>query len=617
MNKKIRIFMILFVLFSMSTQAIALTPVIGDDEPSIGAPKWDYYVQNNMNFWDRLLMAVSGTVQTVVGGNLCTTSASLSGEFTGDSQKSFGTGAWHNAMVVQMWDLGVSGTGWTKIDISSFGNLQPSGAGQDYRDMWLNGQNQLTTVTGLLLSHTYYWQLFWCDDQDCFCTDYVSQECRIQNGEGQVLRVRECDNVPACDGYVEEFWDDWWDFEVCGQIPTTPEPTPITCSVPSNPVSDEWCAETFGYGQECFDMMDWLDCQTNFCSNNPSAATCTSEWIVGEFVNIESPQVNVKKDSPFIISGDFIPSYTGSNIPSTYLIEVGPVECPGGCAGNVFSFMQVTATESVCDGNKHFAGKMITPSGVETVKFDFCVEAGSVLGDYVYKVQIFSGCGLDAILSSQEIIVTVADDSTYPELKCEGGLIEFPDGTFSEKKCYFNTDCDVGEKCEGSITFAGIKIKSGTCKEEDDENGNGDGDGVLKQKAIDPNTVLDMTLVDREDSVCRSNSDCDNENCKPLIWFVNNKYLSEDEAKIIVQDNDFLDFIGDFWELGPINIWFKTWNDELFETGFCVIKEPPKPTLSYFEWIQETFSVDESTAQIIGIGVPIFLLFLIFFMGRR
>jgi len=120
----------------------------------------------------------------------------------------------------------------------------------------------------------------------------------------------------------------------------------------------------------------------------------------GEIEITEIPD-SVKPDSIFNIQGTFIPSADGY-----YLLEAGPVLCPGGCQGNVFDRAAlITADKSACDGNVHYSGIFQEMNKGEKYSFSFNLKSSDILGEYEYKVYAYDKCEKDGgiLLSSSEV----------------------------------------------------------------------------------------------------------------------------------------------------------------------------------------------------------------------
>jgi len=120
----------------------------------------------------------------------------------------------------------------------------------------------------------------------------------------------------------------------------------------------------------------------------------------GEIEITEIPN-SVKPDSIFNIQGTFIPDVDGK-----YLLEAGPVLCPGGCQGNVFDRAAlITASNSACDGNVHYSGVFKEMNKGEKYSFSFNLKSSDILGDYEYKVYAYDKCFSDGgvLLSSSEV----------------------------------------------------------------------------------------------------------------------------------------------------------------------------------------------------------------------
>ena len=138
------------------------------------------------------------------------------------------------------------------------------------------------------------------------------------------------------------------------------------------------------------------------------------EGMGGEIEITEIPQ-EVKPTTIFNVQGYFIPDVT-----ATYLLEAGPVLCPGGtCEGVVFNRAAlITADKSACDGNVHYSGIFKEMNKGEKYTFSFNLKSSDILGEYSYKVYAYDKCEADGgvlLSSSQAKKVTVATSAREQE----------------------------------------------------------------------------------------------------------------------------------------------------------------------------------------------------------
>jgi len=135
---------------------------------------------------------------------------------------------------------------------------------------------------------------------------------------------------------------------------------------------------------------------------------------MGGEIEITEIPMEVKPESIFNIQGTFVPSESGF-----YLLEVGPVQCPNGCQGNVFDRAAlITADKSACDGNVHYSGIFKEMNKGEKYIFSFNLKSSDILGEYEYKVYAYDKCEADGgvLLSSSEVKkVTVATSAREQE----------------------------------------------------------------------------------------------------------------------------------------------------------------------------------------------------------
>lgn len=124
----------------------------------------------------------------------------------------------------------------------------------------------------------------------------------------------------------------------------------------------------------------------------------------------------VRPDTVFTTKGTFL-----SYADGYYLLEVGPVECPGGCNNaNIYSITALQASKSACDGNEHFSGAKSFIKKDDSVNFVFNVKSPPTEGTYKYGAVAFTNCARDGgklITNSKLIEINVAEDA--PELEVE------------------------------------------------------------------------------------------------------------------------------------------------------------------------------------------------------
>jgi len=153
---------------------------------------------------------------------------------------------------------------------------------------------------------------------------------------------------------------------------------------------------------------------------------------MGGEITITQIPLEVKPETIFNIQGYFVPSESGF-----YLLEAGPVSCPGGtCQGVVFDRgALITADKSACDGNVHYSGIFKEMTKGEKYQFSFNLESSDILGEYSYEVYAYDKCEKDGgvlLDHSGTKKVVVASGARGQEIMFgnkEGTINDFYEGT--------------------------------------------------------------------------------------------------------------------------------------------------------------------------------------------
>jgi len=150
----------------------------------------------------------------------------------------------------------------------------------------------------------------------------------------------------------------------------------------------------------------------------------------GEIVITQIPQ-EVKPSTIFNIQGYFVPSESGF-----YLLEAGPVQCPGECRGNVFDRAAlITADKSACDGNVHYSGIFKEMTKGEKYTFSFNLKSSDIVGEYSYQSYVYNKCEKDGgvlLDHSETKKVTIVEGAREQEIMFgnkEGTINDFYEGT--------------------------------------------------------------------------------------------------------------------------------------------------------------------------------------------
>lgn len=150
------------------------------------------------------------------------------------------------------------------------------------------------------------------------------------------------------------------------------------------------------------------------CENSGKKDDKVDPAKLGGVFTFKAPE-EVKPESLFTIEGTFKASAGGS-----YLLEAGPIECPGGCEGNVYSVVLFQASKSACDGNVHYAGKKVYLNSGDVAEFDLNVRAPNTVGTYTYAIGAYTNCfkdGGEEIVRSRAFNIDVKEDAPVIKAK--------------------------------------------------------------------------------------------------------------------------------------------------------------------------------------------------------